>query len=71
MQGCPNQVSTAYPSHSKEGAAHADSHANAGKVAVCAQGIDMDDRRNRSVLVSMAAGASMIGSHNGSSRHIV
>jgi hypothetical protein len=64
-------ISTAYPSHGEEGADRVDLRVDACRVAPYARGTYMDDRRNRSVLVSMLAGAGIVGDHNGSHSHIV
>jgi len=57
--------SAACPSHSKEGAARVDWHGCVAISPVCTRTNCMDDRKNRRVLVSMAAGVSILDAHNG------
>jgi hypothetical protein len=59
------------PSPSEEDAARVELHVNTGRVAVCARSTCINDRRNRGVLVSMVAGASMTDAHSGSYWHVV
>jgi hypothetical protein len=63
-------ISTACPSHGEEGADRVDLRVEASRVAPCARGACMDDRRNRSVLVSIVAEAGVVGDHNGSHCHV-
>jgi hypothetical protein len=54
------------PSRAEEGAVRVGLHVDAGRMAVCARGACKNDRRNRSVPVSMAAAVGIVGAHNGS-----
>ena len=63
--------STVRRAQGEEGGARVDMHVHAGRAALGARGTYMGDRRNRSVLVSMVAGASIVGAHKGSHCHVV
>jgi hypothetical protein len=59
------------PSPNGEDAARVELHVNTGIVAVCARSTYINNRRNRSVLLSMVAGVSMTDAHSGSFWHVV
>jgi hypothetical protein len=64
-------IGIACPSHGEEGAVHVDLCVGAYRVVLSAEGIHIDGRKNRSVLVRMWAGKRIAGAHNGSHRHVV
>jgi hypothetical protein len=64
-------IGNACLSHSEEGVVHVDLRMDACPVVLWAEGIHINGRKNRSVLVPMCAGERMAGTHNGSHRHVV